>query len=188
MLVAALAAFALIIAAWSDDKTSTGTGASSSGAKAGAGKKVGLVFDIGGRGDKSFNDSAAAGLDQAKADFGIDTKDLSPAQGGQNREELLRLLTTDGYPLVFAIGFAFADGVKATAGDNPNTQYAIVDDASLACDTATASPSSAPTILRIASSSSSSVLRSSPCGSTTSVTSIVRVSSSTSWKAPSSPA
>jgi len=130
---------ALIVAACSSDKTSTGTGASSSGGNAGAGKKIGLVFDIGGRGDKSFNDSAAAGLDKAKSDFGIDSKDLSPAQGGQNREELLRLLTTDGYPLVFAIGFAFADGVKAAAGDNPNTQYAIVDDASLACDTATAS-------------------------------------------------
>lgn len=126
--VAALAAMALIVAACSDDKTSTTNSAgSSSGAPAGAGQRVGLVFDIGGRGDKSFNDSAAAGLDKAKSDFGITTKDLSPAQGGQNREELLRLLTTDGFPLVFAIGFAFADGVKAVATDNPNTKYAIVD-------------------------------------------------------------
>src|SRR5512143_610011 len=127
MLVAALAAIALIVAACSDDKTTTGTGGASSRAKPGAGKKVGLVFDIGGRGDKSFNDSAAAGLDKAKTDFGIETKDLSPASGGENREELLRLLTTDGYPLVFAIGFAFADSVTAVAKENPNTQYAQVD-------------------------------------------------------------
>src|SRR5262245_10151215 len=37
----------------------------------GAGKKVGLLFDVTGRGDKSFNDAAAAGLDKAKADYGI---------------------------------------------------------------------------------------------------------------------
>jgi basic membrane protein A len=121
----------LIVAACSDDKTSTststGAGSGSGSSSVVTGKKVGLVFDIGGRGDKSFNDSAAAGLDKAKAEFGLDTKDLSPAQGGENREELLRLLTTDGYPFIFAIGFAFADGVTAVAKDNPDTQYAIVD-------------------------------------------------------------
>jgi len=138
--IAAFAAMALIVAACSSDSKTTATSnASSSGAAAAGGKKVGLVFDIGGRGDKSFNDSAAAGLDKAKADFSLETKDLSPAQGGQNREELLRLLTTDGFPLVFAIGFAFADGVKATAKDNPNTKYAIVDDASMSCDGAASS-------------------------------------------------
>ena len=124
--IAAIAAIALILAACSDNKTTTTTASSGSGG-IGAGKKVGLVFDIGGRGDKSFNDSAAAGLDKAKADFGITTKDLSPASGGENREELLRLLTTDGNPLVFAIGFAFADGVTAVAKESPGTQYAIVD-------------------------------------------------------------
>jgi basic membrane protein A len=129
--IAAGAAMALVVAAWSSDKKTTTTASSGSGASsssaAGAGKKVGLVFDIGGRGDKSFNDSAATGLDKAKTDLGIETKDLSPAQGGENREELLRLLTTEEYPLVFAIGFAFADGVKAVAGENPGTQFAIVD-------------------------------------------------------------
>src|SRR5699024_269104 len=118
-LLALLAVLALVVAACGSDSKSTSTGsgsessAASSGGKAGAGKKVGLVFDIGGRGDKSFNDSAATGLDKAKSDFGIDTKDLSPASGGENRQELLQLLTSDGYPLVFGIGFAFADGVKA---------------------------------------------------------------------------
>ena len=126
--IAAFTAVALIVAACSSDsKTTSSTSSSSGAAGAGGGKKVGLVFDIGGRGDKSFNDSAAAGLDKAKTDFGIQTKDLSPASGGENREELLRLLTTDGYPLVFAIGFAFADSVTAVAKENPNTQYAQID-------------------------------------------------------------
>jgi basic membrane protein A len=129
-MVVVLVAAALIVAACSSDNKTTTTSSgstSSSSSLPGAGKKVGLVFDIGGRGDKSFNDSAAAGLDQAKQEFGVDTKDLSPASGGENREELLRLLVTDGYPLNFAIGFAFADSVTAVAKDNPNTQFAIVD-------------------------------------------------------------
>jgi basic membrane protein A len=92
-------------------------------------KQVGLVFDLGGRGDKSFNDAAARGLDKAKTEFNLTTKELEPAAGGQNREELLRLLTSQKYPLVFAIGFLFADSVKAVSADNPDTMYAIVDSA-----------------------------------------------------------
>ncbi len=36
-------------------------------------------------------------------------------------------MTTDGYPLIFAVGFLFADSVTAVAKANPNTQYAIID-------------------------------------------------------------
>ena len=140
-LVAGLMLAALIVSACSSSSNSSTSSSSSSGSS-GGGKKVGLVFDIGGRGDKSFNDSAAQGLDKAKADFGLDTKDLSPAQGGQNRQELLQLLTTQGYPLVFAIGFAFADGVSAVSAANPNTKYAIVDDASMVCDSSASSAAS----------------------------------------------
>src|SRR6476661_7755970 len=44
----------------------------------GKGKKVGLLFDLTGRGDKSFNDAAAAGLDKAKADYGITGTESTP--------------------------------------------------------------------------------------------------------------
>lgn len=89
--------------------------------------RVGLVYDIGGRGDQSFNDSAAAGLDRAASTFGLETKDLEPTGGGEDREELLRLLSDDGFPLVFAVGFAFADGVTAVSGEFTDTNYAIID-------------------------------------------------------------
>ncbi|HHC07487.1 MAG TPA: BMP family ABC transporter substrate-binding protein [Actinobacteria bacterium] len=89
--------------------------------------KVGMAYDIGGRGDKSFNDSAAAGLDKAKADFGIEAKELEPSAGGENREENLRLLAEAGYNPVFAIGFAFAEAVDRAAQDFPETTFAIVD-------------------------------------------------------------
>ena len=43
--------------------------------------KVGLAYDIGGRGDQSFNDSAAAGLDQAVTEFGVEIKELEADRG-----------------------------------------------------------------------------------------------------------
>ncbi len=89
--------------------------------------KVGMVFDIGGRGDQSFNDAAAAGLDRAVADFGIEPLELEPSAGGENREELLRLLSEQGVPLVFAIGFLFTDSVAAAAADFPDTKYGLID-------------------------------------------------------------
>ena len=87
----------------------------------------GLVYDVGGRGDQSFNDAAARGFDQAQEEFGYDTEELEPSAGGENREELLRLLAEQQTDLVFAIGFAFADGVTAAAPDFPDVNFAIVD-------------------------------------------------------------
>ena len=88
---------------------------------------VGLVFDIGGRGDKSFNDAAAAGFDQAIAEFGITTEELSPNEGGTNRGELLTLLSDQGFNLVIAVGFLFAEAVCTTAQEFPDVHYADVD-------------------------------------------------------------
>lgn len=93
----------------------------------GADVLVGLAYDIGGRGDLSFNDSAAAGLDQAVADFGIQAQELEPDEGGENRQENLQLLSEAGANLIFAIGFAFSDGVAAVAPNFPDTAYGIVD-------------------------------------------------------------
>lgn len=90
-------------------------------------KKVGLVFDIGGLGDKSFNDSAYAGLVRAQEDFDIETFYLEPTAGGEDREMLLRTLCENGYELVFAVGFAFAAGVAATATDFPNVMFVNFD-------------------------------------------------------------
>ncbi len=97
------------------------------GGMSGEGVKVGMAYDIGGRGDKSFNDSAAAGLDKAVQDFGIEIQELEPTAGGENREENLRLLAESGFELNFAIGFAFGDAVTATAADFPETDFAIID-------------------------------------------------------------
>ncbi len=119
-LIALFSVFVLVLAACGDGGTEDG----------GDGVNVGLVFDIGGRGDQSFNDSAAKGLDEAAADFGINKSEASANDDGSNREELLNL-QAEGNALVFGIGFLFATPMTNAATANPEINFAIVDDASV---------------------------------------------------------
>jgi basic membrane protein A len=138
MKVLATAAVAFValgtIAACGDDKGSTGTD-NGSAPPAKKNVKVGLAFDIGGRGDKSFNDSAAAGLDRVKSDLNLEVKDLAAVAGETENDKYsrLKLLCTSGYNPVIAVGFVY-DGADAKNGplaraakDCPNTKFAIVD-------------------------------------------------------------
>ena len=88
--------------------------------------KVALVFDIGGRGDQSFNDSAAVGLDKAKVDFGIDASEAAANVDGSNREELLGL-SSDESELVFGVGFLFDVPMFNVASEVPDVNFGIVD-------------------------------------------------------------
>ncbi len=94
--------------------------------------KVGLAYDIGGRGDKSFNDSAAAGLDAAKKKFGVAAKEVTVGTGSDSeREAKLRLLASAGYNPIIAVGWLYGGPLKKVALDYPNVQFGIVDDASV---------------------------------------------------------
>ncbi len=96
--------------------------------------KVGMAYDVGGRGDQSFNDSAAAGLDQAKEEFGLDGEE-SEAEDGEAetaREERLRTFADAGYDPIIAVGFAYAGSVGKVAAEYPDVHFAIIDDSSLA--------------------------------------------------------
>jgi basic membrane protein A len=92
------------------------------------GVSVGVSFDVGGIGDKSFNDAAKRGLDQA-----ISQKLLSkvtcvePNQSGSNRDDNTRSLADDGFNLVFGVGFAFSPGINSMAGDFPKTDFGVID-------------------------------------------------------------
>jgi basic membrane protein A and related proteins len=88
--------------------------------------KVGLVFDVGGRGDKSFNDAAYAGLDSAKKTLGIDFEVNEPGEGG-DRESALRQFASGSDDLIFGVGFLFSDDVKTVAKDFPNKKFACID-------------------------------------------------------------
>jgi basic membrane protein A len=97
--------------------------------------KVGLAYDIGGRGDKSFNDAAAAGLDKAKTDLNIDPKELEAGatETENDKYQRLKLLCTGGYNPVIAVGFVYAGvdpangPVSKAAKDCPNVKFAIID-------------------------------------------------------------
>src|SRR3954471_16833621 len=88
--------------------------------------EVGLVFDIGGRGDNSFNDSADRGLERAKKELGATVEVLEPGDGAA-RESALRQLAAKNFDLVFGIGFLFTDDVNRVARDFPKQKFACVD-------------------------------------------------------------
>lgn len=131
--VAALALTAslfVVAACGSDDKeaTTTDAPAASTGdtSAPSTGKIAGIAFDTGGRGDGTFNDSAARGGEQAKTELGIDVKELE-ATTDDDRKPNLESLTGAGANPVIAVGFLFSDTLATVAAANPNTQYAIVD-------------------------------------------------------------
>jgi len=91
-----------------------------------AGFQVGLVFDIGGRGDKSFNDAAYNGLVRAQKDLGVHFSTLETSEGS-DREAQLRQLASGDSKLVFGVGFLFTDDVRALAKEFPDKKFACID-------------------------------------------------------------
>ena len=106
-----------------------GGSSDTSGGGASEAKKVGVVYDIGGRGDQSFNDSAAAGLEAAKKELGdkVQVKELEPNADGSNRKELMDSLADDGYGLIIGVGFLFSEDIAKSAKESTDTTFAVVD-------------------------------------------------------------
>ncbi|MBI5709706.1 MAG: BMP family ABC transporter substrate-binding protein [Candidatus Eisenbacteria bacterium] len=88
--------------------------------------KVGLVFDVGGRGDKSFNDAAYAGLERAKQELGVEFATLETGEGA-DREAAMRQLAAGGSQIVFGVGFLFSDDIYGLAQEFPGVKFACVD-------------------------------------------------------------
>ncbi|MGA8980014.1 MAG: BMP family ABC transporter substrate-binding protein [Pedococcus sp.] len=130
---AVMSVAALTLAACGDSGSDTpGASGSSSSETKKSDIKVGMAYDVGGRGDQSFNDAAAAGLDKAKADLGVEIKEAAAVNGENEaaREERLQQLVDAGYTHIVAVGFAYAASVGKAAKANPDVNFAIVDDAS----------------------------------------------------------
>ncbi|MEV3860515.1 BMP family ABC transporter substrate-binding protein [Streptomyces sp. NPDC050095] len=107
---------------------------SSAGGKDGKGAKgLAIAYDVGGKGDQSFNDAAYQGLEKAKAKFGYQVADQEPKDGESDDDKAARLvnLAKAGYNPVVGIGYSYAPAVKAAAAKFPNTTFGIVDDASV---------------------------------------------------------
>ncbi len=114
----------------STDDTSASAGAS--GTAGSSGIKVGMAYDIGGRGDQSFNDSAARGLDKAKADLGVQVTeaDAKTGEAESDKETRLKSLVTGGYNPIIAVGFVYQSAVEKVAKENPDVKFAIIDSSS----------------------------------------------------------
>ena len=91
-----------------------------------AGLQIGLVFDVGGLGDKSFNDSAYQGLLRARDSLRVGIEYLEPAEG-TDREAALRQMAAGRPGLIFGIGALFTDDIRAVANEFPDKRFACID-------------------------------------------------------------
>ncbi len=87
---------------------------------------VGIVLDVGGRGDKSFNDGAYAGADSAVKVLRTNIRFIEPGEGA-DREAGLRLLAAEGMDLVMGVGFIFTDDITVLAKEYPKVSFGGID-------------------------------------------------------------
>lgn len=88
--------------------------------------KIAIVFDAGGKNDRSFNQSAWEGAVKARDELGITLKDVEPGDTSAV-EEAMRAFASEGYDLIFGIGFSNATSVEKVATEYPKVNFAIVD-------------------------------------------------------------
>lgn len=128
--IVAAAALGLAACGSSDTPSPTSSdGATQPAAGGGEKLKVGMAYDVGGRGDQSFNDAAAKGLDKAKSELGVQGQEAAATNGEPEsaREERLQQLIDAGYTNIVAVGFAYAPSVKKVAAENKDVKFALVD-------------------------------------------------------------
>jgi basic membrane protein A len=124
---------ALIGAACGNDEDTGGgtTGATgTTGSECSSDIKVGIAFDVGGLGDKSFNDAANAGLQKALDDGLICQDNVVTNEAnatGSDRDQNAQALADAGFDLVVGVGFAFSPGINTIAPDYPDTDFMVVD-------------------------------------------------------------
>ena len=95
----------------------------------GSGPKIGLAYDVGGRGDQSFNDSAYAGVSKAVKQYDGSCLE-GEAQDGEPesaREDRLSQMAENGATAIIGVGFAYSDAVNAVAPKYPKVSFAVVD-------------------------------------------------------------
>src|SRR5215216_3507488 len=111
----------------SDDDSSSSSGGSGSSSSSSEKKiKVGLVTDIGGLNDRSFNQLANEGLERAKSELGVDGRVLTSAKNSDYVPNLSSL-AQQKYDIVIGVGFLMAEAVETVAKKFPDTSFAIID-------------------------------------------------------------
>src|SRR5215470_10688077 len=85
-----------------------------------------LVYDVGGKFDKSFNEAAYRGAERFKQETGIAYREFEVTAEAQ-REQALRGMARRGAQIVVGVGFGQASGMEKVAGEFPNVKFVIVD-------------------------------------------------------------
>ena len=88
--------------------------------------KPAVVYDLGGKFDKSFNEAAYNGAERFKSEAGVDYRDFE-IQNDSQREQALRNFARKGHDPIVAIGFSQAQAVEKVATEFPDTHFAIID-------------------------------------------------------------
>ena len=125
---ALLLAGSMALAACASDESTSGTGGGEGGGGAATEElRVGQAYDTGGRGDRSFNDSAYTGAAAAVDALGGELQEFSPNDDASNRAEGLAGLAEQGFNPVIAVGFNYDDVIAEVAPQFPDTTFAQVD-------------------------------------------------------------
>ncbi|MFD3588702.1 BMP family protein [Streptomyces sp. NPDC058683] len=118
--------------------TVSACGSSSTSSSASKGKDLGLAlaYDVGGKGDQSFNDAATAGLDKADQQYGYKSTAVEPQDGESDADKAQRLetLAKAGYNPVIGVGYSYAPAVKEVAAKFPKVTFGIIDDNTIKAD------------------------------------------------------
>jgi basic membrane protein A len=127
-----LVGVAFVAAACSNNSSSSAASGSSSSSAGTCTSdiKVGVAYDVGGLGDKSFNDAANTGLLKALSDGLIcqaNVKTLEANATGSNRDANVQALAEGGYDLIVGVGFAFSPGINSIAPQYPDQDFAVID-------------------------------------------------------------
>jgi basic membrane protein A and related proteins len=123
-----IATMLVVAACGSDDNGSSSTPAAGAATSTPAAKKikVGLVTDIGGLNDRSFNQLANAGLEKAQSELGVEGRVLT-SKANSDYVPNLSSLAQQKYDLVVGVGFLMADAMNTVATKFPDTKFAIID-------------------------------------------------------------
>ena len=88
--------------------------------------KPAIIYDLGGKFDKSFNEGVFNGAPKFKKETGVDFRDLE-IQNDAQREQVLRKFAKDGFSPIMTVGFAWATALGKVADEFPKTKFGIID-------------------------------------------------------------
>lgn len=89
--------------------------------------RIAVLFDVGGKGDLSFNDMAYLGAERARADFNVEVEYMTPKSTGDMEQLLKTLCESKQYDLLVLVGFLWTDPLNKTVDSCPDQKFALID-------------------------------------------------------------